>query len=149
MESLFDKRILDSLIARINKLTPATGAGWGKMEAAQMLAHCNAAIQGALGRTHDPRVFIGRIFAPFMKSLYYSDKPYGQGTPTAPGFIITGERDFEKEKQELIANISEFQAGGAEKVTKTPNPFFGKLTPEQWAMGQYKHIDHHLRQFGV
>ena len=149
MESLFDKKTLDSLVARINNLSTGSGALWGKMASAQMLAHCNAAIQSALGRTHEPRIFIGRIFSPFMKSKYFNDKPYGQNSPTAPGFLIQGERDFEKEKQELIANITEFHAGGPDKVTKTPNPFFGKLTPQQWAMGQYKHIDHHLRQFGV
>ncbi|MFD1127776.1 DUF1569 domain-containing protein [Paenibacillus provencensis] len=29
-----------------------------------------------------------------------------------------------------------------------PHPFFGKLTSEEWSIGLYKHLDHHLKEFG-
>ena len=49
----------------------------------------------------------------------------------------------------LLKYIEKFQAGGEEKCTTYPHPFFGKVTPREWSIGMYKHLDHHLRQFGV
>jgi hypothetical protein len=70
-------------------------------------------------------------------------------SPTIPAVRITDEKEFEFERSELKRKIRAFQANGPEKCTTNPHPFFGKLTPEQWGKGTYKHLDHHLKQFGV
>eukprot|EP01034_Spumella_vulgaris_P011942 gene11942-15193_t len=68
---------------------------------------------------------------------------------TIPDILISDPRDFEIERQKLKQHIQTFQANGEETCTARPHPFFGKFTPEQWGKGLYKHLDHHLQQFGV
>ncbi len=57
--------------------------------------------------------------------------------------------DQVKTRLGLSRLIDKFAAGGAAGCTKNPHSFFGKMTPEEWAILMYKHLDHHLRQFGV
>jgi hypothetical protein len=119
------------------------------MEVAQMLAHCYAALEVATGQKTPPRIFMGRILGPFFKSFFYGPKPFKKNSPTDKSFIVIDRRNFEKEKTKLVDLITLFAKGGEEKVTKHPHSFFGKLTPKQWSIGMYKHLDHHLQQFGV
>jgi uncharacterized protein YqcC (DUF446 family) len=149
MKSIYLQETLKEIVSRIDKLTPESKALWGKMNPAQMLAHCVEPLKIATGKINEPRMLIGILLAPFLKKGYYNDKPWPKNSPTAPSFIMADARDFEKEKANLIAIITEFSEGVAAKCTKHPNPFYGKLTPEQHGLGQYKHIDHHLQQFGV
>lgn len=149
MYTLFSPDHAEALIARIEQLTPDHQAHWGKMNAGQMIAHCNATMAVVRDQQQIKRVFIGYLLGGLMKSQFYNDKPYGKNGPTHPTFVFTDERELEKEKSVLINHIRAFQQGGPEKCTRQPHAFFGKLTPEQWAMGMYKHTDHHLRQFGV
>ncbi|MDB5248320.1 MAG: hypothetical protein JWQ40_2714 [Segetibacter sp.] len=149
MKNLFEPRTLEEIQQRINKLTPGSQRQWGKMEVAQMLAHCTAALEVAVGLKSPPRMFIGRIIGPFIKSVFTNEKPLRKNTPTDKSFIVIDQRNFEKEKAQLIELIAQFSKGGAAKVTTHPHSFFGKLTPTEWATGMYKHLDHHLRQFGA
>jgi hypothetical protein len=45
--------------------------------------------------------------------------------------------------------IDRFAAAGPQGCTTHPHAFFGSLTPDEWAILMYKHLDHHLRQFGA
>jgi hypothetical protein len=69
--------------------------------------------------------------------------------PTAPEFKVVDEREFTKEHEAMLELLRRFGRGGPSGLTKEPHPFFGKLTTEQWDMLQWRHLDHHLRQFGV
>lgn len=149
MKNLFQPEALEEIKQRIDKLQPNSKHLWGKMEVAQMLAHCTVSLEVATGQKTPPRIFIGRILAPFIKSAFTNDKPLRKNTPTDKSFLVIDQRNFEKEKAKLIEIINQFSAGGPEKVTSHPHSFFGKLTPIEWSTGMYKHLDHHLRQFGV
>lgn len=149
MKSLFEKSSFEEIEGRINKLTTETQPLWGKMSVDQMLAHCVETMAVVLEKKKLPRSFLGYILGPLFKAKYYDDSPSSKNSPTASEFIITDQRDFETEKTSLLAMIRNFHQGGEEKCTKEPHSFFGKLTPEQWGKGVYKHLDHHLRQFGV
>lgn len=149
MQNLFQESAVEEIKARINKLNPVSQRLWGKMEAAQMMAHCSASLEVAAGQTFPPRIFIGRIITPFLKSIFSNEKPFAKNTPTDKSFIVIDERNFEKEKARLIDIITVFSTGGEAKCTTHPHSFFGKLTPHEWSTGMYKHLDHHLRQFGV
>lgn len=149
MKSLLEPNAYAEILTRLEKLRPDITPIWGKMNSAQMMAHNSAALEYACGDWQGKQVFIGKVLAPFMKSNFYNDKPLPKNSPTAPRFIVADLRDFEKEKSRLIALIKRFHSGGAEKVTTSPNMFYGPLTPEQWGMGVYKHLDHHLSQFGI
>ncbi|MBS1756940.1 MAG: DUF1569 domain-containing protein [Bacteroidetes bacterium] len=149
MNNLFNKSDVSEILARIDKLTPTSQAQWGKMNVGQMLAHLNTALETALGLNSPKRLFIGRILGPFVKANYLSEKPLSKNAPTDKFYIYTDNRDFEHEKIKCIDLVKQFFDGGASKCTTNPHSFFGNLTPDEWALSQWKHFDHHLRQFGV
>jgi hypothetical protein len=149
MQNLFQHEAVDDVISRIDTLQPTTQHLWGKMDVAQMMAHCSAALDMASGRIVLPRLFIGRILGPFVRPVFTNDKPFSKNSPTDKNFVIADQRDFAKEQEQLKVRIRHFHQGGEAQCTKHPHSFFGPLTPQEWATGMYKHLDHHLRQFGV
>jgi len=148
MDTIFNPATIESFIARINKLTPATPALWGKMNVAQMLAHCQVPIQVAFGDIVTNGGLIALLFGRMAKKKLVNDEPFGCNLPTMKEAKIADVRDFEKEKTALIALVKKFETGPAVLI-KGPHPFFGPLTVDEWSRLQTKHLDHHLRQFGV
>lgn len=146
MKSLFDKEALEEIKQRFQALTPESTPTWGKMNVGQMVTHCQFPLKVALSdkprkRTWNPLPLL------FKKSLY-SDKPWRKNLPTAPQAKIVDQRDFSTEREKLISMVDAFY----EKRTQTEwqtHPLFGDFTHEQWGKLEYKHLDHHLGQFGV
>ncbi len=149
VKSLFQPDAVNEVTSRIDKLQPTTQHQWGKMDVAQMMAHCSATLDVASGRLLLPRMFIGRILGPFVRPLFTNDKPFSKNGPTDKKFVIADQRDFAQEQEQLKVRIRRFHEGGEAQCTRHPHSFFGPLTPHEWATGMYKHLDHHLRQFGV
>ncbi len=149
MKTLFQKEAVDEIVERINKLKPETQRLWGKMSVNQMLAHCSVGMKTASGELFLKSSFLLRLIGGLFKSQTTNNKPISKSSPTHPGFIIGDTEGFEKEKQTLISLINQFHKGGESKCTTNPHAFFGKLTPTQWSSQMYKHINHHLTQFGV
>jgi len=149
MQNLFQTEAVDEILGRIDKLLPESPRLWGKMDVSQMMAHCSAALDMACGRLNPPRIFIGRLIGPLVKPIYTNEKPFSQNSPTDKKLVIADRRDFAREQEQLRAKIREFHQGGEAKCTRHPHPFFGALTPADWSRGMYKHLDHHLRQFGA
>ncbi|OYU96626.1 MAG: hypothetical protein CFE21_08665 [Bacteroidetes bacterium B1(2017)] len=147
MKNLFNQTDVSEILARLDSLSPSLQNQWGKMNVGQMLAHLNAALETAMGLNAPKRLFIGRILGPLVKPTYLSEKPFGRNSPTDKFYLFTDAREFEKEKAKTIKLVKQFQEGGADKCTTSPHSFFGKLTPNEWAISQWKHFDHHLRQF--
>jgi hypothetical protein len=149
MKNLFGREAVEEIISRIDKLQPASQRQWGKMDAAQMMAHCSAAMDMASGRLNLPRAVIGRLLGPFVKPIYSNEKPFSRNNPTAKELVCSNKRDFLREQQQLREKIRKFHEGGEAQCTRHLHPFFGALTPQEWSRGMYKHLDHHLRQFGA
>lgn len=150
MKSLFDPATITHLEERLAKLRPETKPLWGKMNSAQMLAHCAVVMHSATDEAAPRKqMFIAKIFMLFMKNAFTNDKPWDKNSPTSPDFKMSDEKDFAKEKERLLALISKFHKGGPSKVTKHPSVFWGHRPPEEWAIGMYKHLDHHFQQFGI
>ena len=147
MKSIYEKPAVEELIKRLEDITPQTQRLWGKMNVDQMLAHCSAGLDMASGREVPAFSLIGRIIECFLKNMYSNDKPFDKSSPTH--LKIATNLDFETEKKHLKEIISGFNQDGLAGVTSKPHPFFGKLPPEAWGKGMYKHIDHHFKQFGV
>lgn len=151
MKNLFDAISANEVKVRLSKLGPQSERQWGKMTAPQMVAHCSVSMQWAVGEVvpdHGPlpvRV-LGRLIKPMV---FRNDDPLRKNSPTAKSLLITNERDLSKERERLTGLIDRFVAGGSAACTNNPHSFFGKMTPEQWAILMYKHLDHHLRQFAV
>jgi Protein of unknown function (DUF1569) len=147
VKNLFDPAVKQGIISRINSLTPQSKALWGKMNVSQMLAHLQMPIAIAYG-THQPKgSFLLRIIGPLFKSKLWDETPYKQSLPTDPTFVMTGsEKDFEKEKTKLLEMVNRFTESA---VAGERHPVFGKMNKENWSKATWKHLDHHLKQFGV
>jgi len=151
MTNLFDVTVANEIKARVGKLGPQSERQWGKMTPPQMLAHCSLGMQWALGEVVPekgalPVRLIGRLVKPMV---FRNEDPLRKNSPTAKSLVVADERDMAKERDRLLGLIDKFAAGGAAACTKHPHSFFGRMTPEEWAILMYKHLDHHLRQFGV
>ena len=151
MKNLFDSAVANQIETRLKKLEPQSERLWGKMTAPQMLAHCSLSMQWAVGETapeKGPVVvrLVGRLVKPFV---FRNEDPLRKNSPTAKSLIVADKRDLDEERQRLLALIDKFAAAGAPGCTRNPHPFFGTMTADQWAILMYKHLDHHLRQFGV
>jgi hypothetical protein len=149
MKNLFDKPVYDEIIGRMGTLRLQSQRKWGKMDVAQMLAHCIEAFRVPLSDKPMRRMLIGRLLGWAIKTKLYSDDPWKQNLPTSSQFIIKGSRDFEREKKELVSMIDDFYTRGPQNAGKFAHPMFGKFTKEQWGMAMYKHLNHHLAQFGA
>jgi hypothetical protein len=149
MKHLFQRETLDEMISRLDTLQPTSARQWGKMDVAQMMAHCSLAIDMAAGRLNFERLFIGRVLGPFFKRMCVNDKPFEKNKPADPRMRVSDQRDFLRERELLKEKVRQFHDGGEAQCTRHPHPFVGSLTPYAWSRVMYKHLDHHLRQFGV
>ncbi len=151
MKNLYDPKSTDEIKSRIALLSPAAERAWGKMNSAQMLAHCALSMEWAVGDTiPQPGPFPIRILGKLIKPLALgNDRPLRRNSPTAKELVIPDQRDLDAERTRLIALIDRFAAAGPARCTTHPHSFFGRLTPQEWAVLTYKHLDHHLRQFGA
>lgn len=147
MKSLLDQATREELISRISLLNENSPAQWGKMNVYQMLKHCTACEQMFLDAKKHKRAFIGRIFGRIaLKGILKDDKPFKKNSPTSKEFIFPEKSgDIEAEKSKWISLIKEFEHYSKEGFEHW---FFGKMTREQIGEFDYKHDDHHLRQFG-
>ena len=150
MKNLYDLATADQLKQRVGQLRSDSQRQWGSMNPAQTLAHCSSALEMALGEIRPPRAFIGRLIGSAIKSkVVGNDGPFRRNAPTVSELVISGERDLDTERLRLTALIDRFVRAGTSACTTHPHPFFGSLTPAEWSVLMYKHLDHHLRQFSV
>lgn len=140
----------ENVLSRINQLTPESKAEWGRMSVAQMLAHLNVTYEMTYEDIHTkPGAFMKFILKLLVKKAVVGPKPYPKNGKTAPQFIISDERDFETEKSRLIAYMTKTKDLGEAHFDGKESHSFGALTTQEWNVMFSKHLDHHLRQFGV
>ena len=150
MKNLFEAGRADEVKERLAQLRPDNQRLWGTMSSAQAVEHCARGMELALGDARPPRILVGRLIGWVVKPLVLgNDEPMRKNSPTAPSLIVQGERDLDAERERLCGLIDRFAAAGPAGCTTHPHSFFGRMTPEEWSMLMYKHLDHHLRQFGV
>jgi hypothetical protein len=150
MTNLYDQTTVMRVKDRIAQLKADSGRQWGKMSPAQALAHCSEAMLWAVGDVRPPRMFLGRIVGRLIKSKVIAEsQPMRKNSPTVKTLVIADDRNLDVEQKRLCALIDRFAAAGPAGCTTHPHSFFGPLTPQEWAALMYKHLDHHLRQFGV
>jgi hypothetical protein len=148
MKSVFDPADNADFVGRIDKLSPASPALWGKMNVAQMLAHCQMPIKVGCGELTIRGGLIGLLFGRMAKKKLVNEEPFEHNLPTFKEAKIKETEGFEIEKEKLKKLVQRF-AQGPETITLKKHPFFGPLTKQEWDVLQSKHLDHHLRQFGV
>lgn len=150
MKNIFSLEVCNELINRIEKLTPETQAAWGKMSVDQMLAHCNVTYEMAFEDKHPKaKGFLKFILKTFIKPMVINEKPYKKNGKTAPAFVISNHKNFELEKNRLISYIKQAQELGENYFDGKESNSFGVLNSKEWNNMFYKHLNHHLSQFGV
>lgn len=149
LPNIFTLEETTRIIERVNKLTNLTQPVWGKMNVAQMLAHVCVSYEMELDKTHKaPSAIMKFILKSFLKKSIVGEGPYKKNSQTAPAFLITDERDFNTEKQRLISYLKKTQELGETYFDGKESLSFGKLNKIEWSNLFWKHIDHHLKQFG-
>ena len=150
MKNIFDKEITSEQIIRINNLSATTKPTWGKMSVSQMLAHCCVSYEMVFTDKYpSPNALTRWILKVFVKNIVVSEKPFSKNGRTSPQFIVADEREFEAEKKRLIDYIIKAQELGEAYFEGKESNSFGKLTAAEWNNLFYKHLNHHLTQFGV
>jgi Protein of unknown function (DUF1569) len=149
MKTLFDDADRAALLQRLGALQADTPRKWGKMNAAQMVTHCRRALEAATGDRPMKQKLIGKILMPFFRKALLGEKPFSRNGPTDPSFVVADERELSTERQHLGDVIAKFVARGPDAAGKATHAFFGAMTGQEWGETMYKHIDHHLQQFGL
>jgi len=151
MKNVFDSTDVAEIIQRINQLTPDSPALWGKMSVSQMLAHCSVTYEFIFEpeKHKKPNAFMKFILKLLVKPKVVNEIPYKPNNPTAPAFVIKSDKNFEFEKKRLIVFIEKTKTIGSDFFDDLESHSFGKLTKQEWNNMFYKHLDHHLNQFGV
>jgi hypothetical protein len=150
MKTIFDKEAYNEILDRLSNLTADNQAKWGKMNVIQMLEHCQKPIKLAFGEESVTKPgFIMKLMIKFLKPTLYNDKPWKKGLPTAKEFIIKDVKDFKATKTDLEHLISRIHKSEEYFKPSKPHPIFGEMEYWMWGQSAYKHLDHHLKQFGV
>ncbi len=150
MNNVFNQADITEIINRINKLEPTTKPLWGKMTVEQMLAHCNVAYEMVYEDKHQkPNAIVKFILKSLVKNKVVTDAPYPKSSNTAPQFIIKDTREFAIEKERLVNYITKTQQLGESYFDGKESHSFGVLNKNEWNNMFYKHLNHHLSQFGV
>lgn len=143
IRNLYDKEHYEDLKNRAQRITKDQQPLWGKMNAAQMFAHCAEVQEVMNGKSIDMPWYM-KLFSGFVKKMVTNTKPYKKELPTAPQYVTTGEEhDFDAEKARFLEAITIFY----ERKDEKPHPYFGSMTDTERGWAMYKHHDHHLQQF--
>ena len=151
MSTIFDKTVADALRSRIVNLTPDLSAQWGKMNVNQMMCHVTDGFQMATGERPiaDRSNLLTRTLLKFVVVKLIK---MPKDAPTAPGLDQMKEGtkpgEFEDNRSDLIDALDRISDLPDDHVWAA-HPVFGKMSQKDWGVLGYKHIDHHLRQFGV
>jgi hypothetical protein len=150
MKTIFEKETCDELLTRLGNLSPECERQWGKMTPCQMMEHTARVLEMATSEEQPVKqIFLGKAIAWMFKKSFLGEKPFAKNAPTGPDYIIKDEPEIELTRERLKQLITKFHSLGPEGLDGNVHPFFGRLTGKQWGETQYKHVDHHLRQFGV
>ena len=145
-KSLYDPQTFQQTLDRINQITPETKPQWGEMDAAQMMSHCAAIIDVGNGKPLENTPFMAKLFKGFIRKMVVGPKPYPKSAKTHPQYLRRSSKDFAEEKQRLLSSLEKLRELEDQDVEHI---LFGVLTKDEKGWAQYKHLDHHLTQFGV
>ncbi|MEX2569365.1 MAG: DUF1569 domain-containing protein [Cyclobacteriaceae bacterium] len=148
-QTVLDSSAVERLLERLAELPADKMPAWGRMNATEMLHHCNLANQRILA--WNKPVLSGSLKQKALKFLILHVLPwFPKNVKTAEQFETKGKIDpeeFEKEKLLFKSYLRQFTEKG--KTFTAPHPYFGPLNTKEWGMVVWMHVDHHLRQFGL
>ncbi|MDN3693229.1 DUF1569 domain-containing protein [Chryseobacterium tructae] len=145
--SIYYQEIID----RISGLSANSQRKWGKMDVCQMLTHCDLVLQVALRKIELPRInFIFEAIGTITKlEMYVFNNGIPRNMPTFQKLIVNFDCDFDESKTNLLKTLAEFREACTNKKLPESHRLFGNMTEKDWGFLEYKHLDHHLKQFNV
>jgi hypothetical protein len=149
MSTLADPSVRDACLARLARLTPSAARRWGRMTAHQMVCHLNDSFDVAAGTKHASPAssLLQRTLVKWV--ALRTPLPWPHGVPTRPeleqGSGGTPPAEWETDCAALNRRIAEF----TNRQQFAQHPVFGTMSPSDWFIWGYRHVDHHLRQFGA
>ncbi len=146
--SLFESQAIGDLEQRLARLSADTRPQWGKMNAAEMLHHCAAQMEIALGTKPMKTNFLLRFFARFIKAGIMAGKATPKNSRTAKELLPVNVQDFDSEKAKLLALMHNMKAQETALQGKK-HPFFGNMTADEYGKITWNHLDYHFGQFGL
>jgi hypothetical protein len=147
MPSMRDQNVRNSLLERLRRLTPTSARQWGQMDAARMICHLSDTLAMALGDLPVKPTKAGPFQHFPLKHLILYVFPMPKNVPTAPELLSTSPATFEADRRLVEERIN--RMADAPHGAGPVHPFFGPLSNDEWNVLQHKHIDHHLKQFGL
>lgn len=148
LPDIFDPSVTLALCDRIKGLDPRAAPLWGRLDAARMLAHCCTPYEQLRGEKGGGGPLVRWIARLLFKETVTGERPFRRNLPTAKAFQVADPRDFQRERERLLGHIAAFHGEGRAAFEGRPHVSFGPLTARQWSNLLWKHLDHHLRQFG-
>ncbi len=149
MKTLFDSTINAEILERIEKLNSSSSPKWGKMNVIQMLAHLDLSLRVNFDEIELKKGLLGLFFSSITRFILLGEKPYPKYLPAHKNVIAKDVSDFLTEKLKVKTSLKKYLEKGPNGISKKPHYILGKITHEESALLTYKHLDHHLRQFGV
>lgn len=147
MKSMWNEADRATLLARLGRLRPENPGGWGKMSCPQMLVHVADGLRMTFGDlTPKSKNLILRY--PPLKQLIIYWLPFPKGAPTAPELLARAPQEWGAERADVEAQVRRFAAAD-DRPSWPDHPAFGSMSKRAWGVLAYRHLDHHLRQFGV
>jgi hypothetical protein len=150
MKNIFISDNTQEILNRINKLNPDSKPLWGKMSVGQMLAHCSVTYELVFDNIHPKPNFLKKfLLKAIVKKIVVNETPFKKNERTGTEFLVTETKNMPEEKERLMAYISKAQKLGEAHFDNKESHSFGPLSKTEWSNMFYKHLDHHLNQFGV
>lgn len=149
MPSLHDLQDTQAIVNRVEALAEKAQPLWGSMNLGQAFCHCSRGLEAGLGRTRSHRLLLGRLISWIFRARFLGPQPFSRNSPTAKNLVVADPREVAQERERLIGLLRAYQAAGPEGTRGLVHPFFGPLSPDEWGWVMWKHMDHHLRQFGA
>jgi hypothetical protein len=147
MKSLFNPHVHRELQERVQRLRTDQKPQWGRMSAVQMVAHLADSLRMASGELEVAPKRVPFRYSPLKQFVLYV-LPIPKELPTSPELIARKPGDWTAEVADLRDQLNGIVQRGAEALCPE-HPAFGRLSAKQWGVLIYRHMDHHLKQFGV
>lgn len=148
MASLFDPAARVAILARVRRLTPEGAPLWGRFTAPEMVCHVSSALRQGLGELETGPASGPLSHAPLnWLVIHVLPWPKGKGK-SPPEFLATRPTTWQADVSGLCDLIRRFGERGAQAEWPTSR-VFGRISGHSWGVLEHKHLDHHLRQFGV
>lgn len=148
-KSLHNSIYFNEIIDRISRISVNSERKWGRMNAAQMQMHCNLILKVPLQKIYLPETnFLVKVVGIFTKKeiqIFNNGIPHNM--PSFKKVIVNFECDFEDSKKELLKTLDEYWEAYETHHLPKNHVLFGAMDEKDWGFLEYKHLNHHLKQF--